>query len=544
MSDNTQISSFIKRFRIIDIIVLVVFISTAFLGLYLFRRDIMQTIDERDIEPAGVIFIRNNIVQRRHDNSVLWDRLFVDSPVYPGDLVRVAELSSTGIDIEKNELFLSENTLIRIQESMAGMGSFQIEVQEGELSVSTAVESAGIMLNLMGKQVQAMSGSALNISAKKEGIAVQVSEGKAEIVQEGKSREIAEGAMVAFDTQGVERILPSAVVMRPKPNARYLKNSNENVNIDFLWNRVNIDEGGTLSLEIAGVSSFSRNVRVIKDLNNSAQADFNTGVWRWRLLYDGAVLNSGQITVVDSSGPILTSPVTGSVFRYQDSPPQLRFQWEERQNASGYIIEISETDTFTSLKTWRTNSPLFVYSQLDSGTWYWRVKPLFLPIYQGSAAYSSVSTFKIIKIEEKTPVAGNTAVDEQTANAEKTASAKSMASTKAVTTAKAPVEVEIEIPVIPPQRVAAMSPPILRNTPPAPVAAETNAKTETKTVVRSSSTSSKNNQYYTIQSGDTLGRIARRFYGDAMQWTRISEANNLKTPDLIYPGQVILIILQ
>jgi LysM repeat protein len=507
MSDNAQASSSVNKFWFIDILVLVFFISTAIMGIYLFRKDIMKTIDARDMEPAGIIIIRNNIVQRRHDDSVLWDRIFVDSPVYPGDLVRVADLSSTAIDIEKNELFLNENTLIRIQQLMGGFGNFQIELQEGNLSVSSGAESPGIMLNLMGKQVQTMSGSVLNASAGKEGISVQVSEGKAEFIQEGKSREITEGAMIAFDTQGVERVLPAAVVMMPKPNARYLKSGNERLNIDFLWSRLNFEEGGTLSLEIAGDSVFSRNVRVINGLNNSAQAAFDSGSWHWRLLYEGTILKSGQLTVVDSSGPSLISPVTGSVFRYQDSPPQLRFQWEERQNASGYIIEISDTSSFSVIRiTRQTNAASFVLSQLDSGTWYWRVKPVFLLAYQGEAAYSSTGSFLIIKTTEKTAAA-----------------------------------VEIEIPVIPSERASAAYAPLLYNVPSEPVAA---IKPESVTVVRSSSLNNRNLQYYTVQAGDTLGRIARQFYGDPMQWSRISKANDLLKPDLIYPGQVFLIPLQ
>jgi uncharacterized protein YidB (DUF937 family)/LysM repeat protein len=48
---------------------------------------------------------------------------------------------------------------------------------------------------------------------------------------------------------------------------------------------------------------------------------------------------------------------------------------------------------------------------------------------------------------------------------------------------------------------------------------------------------------YTVVSGDTLSRIARRHYGDASQWPRIFEANRdvLKDPDRIYPGQVLRI---
>ncbi|HVE79908.1 MAG TPA: LysM peptidoglycan-binding domain-containing protein [Gemmatimonadaceae bacterium] len=46
---------------------------------------------------------------------------------------------------------------------------------------------------------------------------------------------------------------------------------------------------------------------------------------------------------------------------------------------------------------------------------------------------------------------------------------------------------------------------------------------------------------YTVVSGDTLSKIAKRQYGDAAKWQTIYEANRatIKNPDLIYPGQVL-----
>jgi len=46
-------------------------------------------------------------------------------------------------------------------------------------------------------------------------------------------------------------------------------------------------------------------------------------------------------------------------------------------------------------------------------------------------------------------------------------------------------------------------------------------------------------QYYTVQSGDTLSKIAARFYGDAKKYNLIFDANRpmLSHPDKIYPGQ-------
>lgn len=50
-------------------------------------------------------------------------------------------------------------------------------------------------------------------------------------------------------------------------------------------------------------------------------------------------------------------------------------------------------------------------------------------------------------------------------------------------------------------------------------------------------------QFYTVKKGDYLSKIAKQVYGDAKKYPIIFEANKpmLKDPDLIYPGQVLVI---
>lgn len=49
--------------------------------------------------------------------------------------------------------------------------------------------------------------------------------------------------------------------------------------------------------------------------------------------------------------------------------------------------------------------------------------------------------------------------------------------------------------------------------------------------------------YYEVKRGDSLSKIAKAQYGDAMKYPLIFEANRpmLKDPDEIYPGQVLRI---
>ena len=48
---------------------------------------------------------------------------------------------------------------------------------------------------------------------------------------------------------------------------------------------------------------------------------------------------------------------------------------------------------------------------------------------------------------------------------------------------------------------------------------------------------------HTVVSGESLSKIAKKYYGDPMKYTVIFEANQptLKDPDKIYPGQVLRI---
>ena len=50
-------------------------------------------------------------------------------------------------------------------------------------------------------------------------------------------------------------------------------------------------------------------------------------------------------------------------------------------------------------------------------------------------------------------------------------------------------------------------------------------------------------QFHAVINGDTLGKIAKKYYGNAMKYPEIFEANKpmLTDPDKIYVGQVLRI---
>jgi len=393
-----------SRKRFADVFVILFCVSGAAFSLNLFRLDLFQSIASLNKKSAGTVTVKHNNVQRRFSDRMLWSRLAVESPVYFGDLIRVAEYSAATLHINGDDIDINENSLIRIHAFVDDEGRIVIDLGSGSLSVlggKSGAVNGGVSLKIMGNVVAPQAGTILSASAGENGMTVQVNEGSALITKEdGRSNVLATGENLTLDTKGVEQAVPSAVVTLPRPNARFIKNNVEPLNVRFSWNTANIDQKQRLRLEISAAPNFYRLAQTIEGIG-SANAALGVGTWHWRLSYQGNVLSAGRFTIVDAAVSALVSPIQDSLFRCREDLPSVRFEWQPIEEVSYYILQAGLTpDLSDVLITRQTAVASFVEPVPQVGTWYWRVKPVFSSIYEGNTAYSPTASFKIEQINE------------------------------------------------------------------------------------------------------------------------------------------------
>jgi hypothetical protein len=139
-----------KQFRLIDIVMILLCLSGAAGSFAMFWFGLFQPISSGSEKPAGIITRKNNVVQRRPVDRVLWGRLALDSPVYMGDLILVAESSSATLNIDGNFISLNENTLIRIQRGAGDKGRVKIDSEEGLVEISLDEGSLNLIAGVQG----------------------------------------------------------------------------------------------------------------------------------------------------------------------------------------------------------------------------------------------------------------------------------------------------------------------------------------------------------------------------------------------------------
>ena len=392
---DTSQTSGTKPGRIGDVLLVFLCLSVAAGSLYMFYLSLFQRLSSQ-AEPVGAVTVKYNSVQRRMGDRVLWDRLISTSPLYTGDLVRVSELSAATLHFSGNDIDLDANTLIRVD---VKEGRPQIELSAGNLALNTGADGGNISLVVAGKMVEAGPGTVLSAAADEEGMVLQVSEGAVVLSGEGDSggaQVIEAGMMISMDASGTERLEAAAVMTHPRPNARYLKNEAGPMNIAFTWNRINLEPGETLRLEIAQDRNFSSIIRSASAFD-SAEASLGAGLWYYRLRSGDAVLNSGRLNVIEASGPLPLNPAMNSLYRYTTKQPELLFQWTETGEASSYIFEAGDTPEFNPPRLTRQIPGTFFVedSNFGPGTWFWRVRPVFPHSYEGEAGFSPVAVFSM-----------------------------------------------------------------------------------------------------------------------------------------------------
>ena len=382
----------------LDLFVIVLCLSVAAISLNLFRLDLSQTIESQNAEPVGTVTVKYNVVQRRVTDRVLWDRLNNESYVYSGDIIRIAERSEAALHIGSLTMDLTENTLIRIQ---VDNDLSQFELFSGEVNLDTGTADEGPVIMFVGiGEIKAGAGTVFKAASHDGSMELQVSEGTVLLTAGGQSREATAGTVISLDADGTEIIEPAVIVRQPQPNAHYLKSGPEPVKINFALNRVNMGSGEALRLVVAGDRGFSRVVDDIPIFENTETA-LDAGSWFWQILHDGKALGNGRITVVNASGPALYTPARDHVFSYRSKQPEICFRWSDVAGATYYLLEAGATPNLENpLISKEVMGTSLINSSLGLGTWYWRVRPAFPPLFQGRAGVSSVMSFRIEHNEE------------------------------------------------------------------------------------------------------------------------------------------------
>jgi len=394
--------------RTADIVVIVLCIVGTLASLGLFWRDLFQTVRNRNADPLGTISFKYNTAQRRLEDRVLWDRLRQDSSVYNGDIIRTADLSEATIRFGGGrEINMTENTLIRIR---MRAGDTEIDLSDGEVSLGAGSDAGDnavgdkIILSVGDNRVEAGSDAVLSASAREKVLDLQVAKGNAVYSgSSGQRRTVAAGTAVSVKTTGTVSSAtsdkPAAIVSAPVPNAQFLTRRQDPLSILFSWKKLNIPASEALQLEVSETRSFIRIHQTVSASGSGARAELSPGDWYWRIKRStgNTVLASGRLTVVYSGSPFLIAPARGYTYQYKLKAPSVHFQWQEMEKVSYYTVEVAANSNFSSPKmALRVKGTYLDTSNLEAGTWYWRVTPVFSGDNQGTAVSAS-SSFKIVQ---------------------------------------------------------------------------------------------------------------------------------------------------
>jgi len=382
--------------RALDIFVVLFCLCGAAASLYYFYLDIYSTFRSLSaVSAAGTVTVKYNTVQRRLADRAVWDRLYEQSDVYNGDLVRIDRLSGATLNIDENSIELGENTLIRIQKDE---GPLQIEFSYGNISVVSGKDTGAILLSIGDQVVQVQPGTEINALSGDSGLVLRVTEGAAQVIKRGQVTDVPAGGIVVRDTEGNEVRQPMAAVIHPKPNAVLLKTEAGPLNVEFKWARMNMQPQDLLRLEIAEDKNFRKIIQTVGNLDSNATASLNVGLWHWRLSHENNMLASGRMSIVEAAAPTLFSPMVGGSaqvpVRYAGQ--EVQFRWAEVPDASYYLLNVSRTPEFISPEiNIQVQTTSYINSDIDAGTWYWRVQPVFSTVYEGESRFSQVSSFQV-----------------------------------------------------------------------------------------------------------------------------------------------------
>jgi hypothetical protein len=275
----------VKRTGPADFIFIPICILGALAALYFFWQDLNLTLQRQNEKPIGTVTWKRKAAQRRFPGRSLWDRLRKESPVYSGDFIRTAELSSAmvsffgddGEDPWDSVLEINENTLIQIIRTGHGM---DIDLDSGGLSAD--VRGGDLRIRSGATVIEAGAGSSLDAINSSGGLDLQVNGGTASVLEGGERKTITQGEFVSL-ASSIATLPARVMVAGFKSDMKILNSGISGLIVPFTWSGLQLAQNEQVIIEIARDLQFKR---IVQRFQSSGSGNENivldNGVYYWR----------------------------------------------------------------------------------------------------------------------------------------------------------------------------------------------------------------------------------------------------------------------
>ncbi|XDD47000.1 FecR domain-containing protein [Leptospira sp. WS39.C2] len=359
-----------------DSFVLLILTCIAIFFSVLFYLDLNRKIDIGDREVIGTIFFKNNIVQRKFEDEVIWEKLENNSPLINKDTIRSEAFSDAIIRLKDGtEINIDENSMFNLD--LRGEDP-NLEFSEGSLQVKKNDSNSNqIKITSSGSEINVDSGNVKIEKAKDQELSLFVEKGKTTVKQNGKSLDVEQGKKAEFKKTGIE-IKKIPIVLTSPPSQKLFYAEPNDVNVLFSWKM----EPGFDSpyLEISRSPNFSLTFFSETIQGNKTSVNLKEGTFYWRVKVKNQKTNEMETSetnklFVSKLEPFLgESPSQGNVFPFVQILPLVTVSWSKLTTANSYTFYLSDSNSFQKpLKQMETTANQISFDDLKEGTYFWKV---------------------------------------------------------------------------------------------------------------------------------------------------------------------------
>lgn len=311
-----------------------------------------------------------------------------------------------------NQIDLEENTLIQI---FSKEQKSELNYMEGDVNIDTTKGGQSVVLKSQDATVEISSGTSVEAGSEQSSlgdpsrIQLQVLQGSANVMTANGSETITGGTSFLLGKEA-ESPLPVLAVTSPTRNQKLLNTADREIDVPINWTIKNLAEDTNFIIELANDSRFMQieetrrftarkaNVSENGEVSGSEEFSLSNATWYWRVREANSEGLSvlGKVRVVDANAPHHIVPKQNTAFDYRTKLPIIRFMWEDKSDATAYLLEIADNSSMQNpVISKRLSSPSAMISTLQNGQWYWRVTPYYLVNNAGFISPSTPERFVI-----------------------------------------------------------------------------------------------------------------------------------------------------